>query len=312
MKYVLGIDSGGTKYLVRAAGLDGGALGCFEGVPANHYLLSMEETRRRIGENIDRCLAAFGGRREDCVFILSGSAGCDSDEDAEILCALYRSLPGFCCPVVCVNDAQLAHYTVTSGVGILLVAGTGAIAFGRNAKGETRRVGGWPLSVMGEEGSGRYVDAWALHCYTRYMDGLRPRTPLIEGIESVIGVRTVKQMMDYTMELYGPPWQSPGLGRVVNEAALAGDAEAMALLERAAQWNVDLLGELVVPLGFDRETQFTVGIWGSTIIKGAYQRAVFERLLARRYPNSRLAVSDRDAAQGAVAWALEQLQDIKR
>jgi len=308
MKYVLGIDSGGTKYLVRALSLSGMPLGCYEGETCSHYSLPLEEAQRRIDLYITRCLETFGGRREDCACILSGSTGYDSEEDGEILRRLYRSLPGFHCPNYCMNDAELAHYTATGGVGILLIAGTGSIAFGCNAQGKTLRAGGWPLNVMGEEGSGRYVDALALHHYTRYLDGLRPRTPVIDGIERVVGRLSRKQMMDYAMELYGPPWQSPGLGRAVDEAACAGDAYAQQMLDQAARWNVELVSELVKPLGFDKEPSFAVGIWGSTIVKGRRQRETFARLLAERWPGSRLVVADQDAAMGAACWALERIR----
>ena len=43
MKYVLGIDSGGTKYLVCAAALDGTLLGCYTGAAANHYMQPYDE-----------------------------------------------------------------------------------------------------------------------------------------------------------------------------------------------------------------------------------------------------------------------------
>lgn len=308
MKYVIGVDSGGTKYLVRAASLSGEMLGCYEGPTCSHYLMDEREAQRRMEESIARCLQAFGGKREDCAYILSGSTGYDSPEDGEILTRLYSTLPGFSCPVCCVNDAELAHYTATQGVGILLIAGTGSIAYGRNEKGESMRVGGWPLCVVGEEGSGRYVDAWALHHYTRYLDGVRPRTALIDEMEAVIGSKNRKEMMDYAMALYGPPWQSPGLGEAVNRAALAGDCYAQSLLERAAQWNADLVDELVRPLGFDRQDHFLVGIWGSTILKGDYQREAFLQLLGARWPGSRVVIAKEDAAQGAVRWALQKLK----
>ena len=308
MEYVLGIDSGGTKYLVRAASLSGEPLGSFEGPTCSHYSLPYAEARRRIDENISRCLATFGGRREACRCILSGSTGYDSEEDGEILRRLYRSLEGFDCPVYCMNDAELAHYTATDGVGVLLIAGTGSIAFGRNARGETLRVGGWPLDVMGEEGSGRYVDAWALHHYTRYLDGVRERTALIEEMEKVLGAMGRKQMMDYAMALYAPPWESPGLGRAVNAAAEAGDSYAQRIMERAAACGFELVDELVRALGFDREAAFDVGVWGSTIVKGRVQREAFARILAERYPQARLVIASRDAAQGAVCWALERIR----
>lgn len=307
MKYVLGIDSGGTKYLIRAAGLDSAPLGCDVGPAANHYTQPYDEVVRLIGESIDRCLAQFGGKREECAYLLSGSTGCDSEEDQALLDRLYRSLPGFSCPVCCVNDGELAHYTATGGEGVLLIAGTGSIAFGRNAAGQTHRVGGWPMSVMGDEGSGRYVDAWAMRHYTRYLDGVRERSPLIEHIERVTQVRTSKEMMDYAMAMFAPPWPTPQLGAAVSAAADDGDPWAKEILERAAACNFDLLDELARKLGYGKHDRFKVGLWGSTIVKGAYQRAQLTRLMLAAYPMAEIVIADRDAAQGAVAWALEKM-----
>jgi len=309
MQYVLGVDSGGTKYLVRAASLDGGLIGCDEGPAANHYMQPYEEVRALVNASIDRCISQFGGSRAECAYILSGSTGCDSEEDQQWLTQLYEGLEGFSCPVYCVNDAELAHYTATGGVGLLLIAGTGSIAFGRNAEGETRRVGGWPLSVMGEEGSGRYVDAWAMHEYTRYLDGMRERTPLMEHIERVTGVRTAKEMMDYGMQMFGPPWPTPRLGAAVGKAALEGDAIARRILDRAAAWNEELLHELADALGFDRDDALTIGLWGSTIVRGQYQQEQLKKLLHQSYPHARIVIAQVDAAQGAVQWALERLKD---
>lgn len=308
MKYVLGVDSGGTKFLVRAAALDGTPLGCDEGPAANHYMQPLDEVARLIGESIDRCLTAFGGRREECAYLLCGSTGVDSDEDQLLLTNLYKTLPEFNCPVYCVNDAELAHYTATGGEGVLLIAGTGSIAFGRR-EGAARRVGGWPMSVMGDEGSGRYVDAWAMREYTRYLDGVRPKTPLMEEIARVTGVRTAKEMMDYGMAMFGPPWPTPRLGAAVGAAAEAGDARAREILGRAAACNFDLIDELARALGYGREDAFLVGLWGSTIVKGRYQQEKLRELIRAAYPQAQVVVSSRDAAQGAVLWALERLNE---
>ena len=309
MKYVLGIDSGGTKYLVCAAGLDGTLLASETGAAANHYMQPYDEVVALINACIDRCLARFGGRREDCAYLVSGSTGCDSDEDQQMLTRLYEGLEGFTCPVHCVNDAELAHYTATGGTGVLLIAGTGSIAFGRNPAGETRRVGGWPMSVMGDEGSGRYVDAWAMREYTRYLDGVRPRTLLMEHIERVTGVKTAKEMMDYAMAMFGPPWPTPRLGAAVSAAADEGDPRAREILDRAAACNFDLLDELARALGYTAEDSFAVGLWGSTIVLGQYQRAQLTRLMKSAYPGAQMVIAERNAAEGAVLWALERLNN---
>ena len=307
MKYVLGVDSGGTKYLVRAADLEGNLIGMDEGPSTYHYMKPYDEVVRLIEESIARCIAQFDGRREDCTYILCGSTGCDSEEDHALLTGIYENLPGFFCPVHVVNDAELAHYTATGGEGLLLIAGTGSIAFGRNAVGKTHRVGGWPLVVMGDEGSGRFVDAWAMHEYSRYLDGVRPKTPMMEAIGRVTGVHTAKEMMEYGMAMFGPPYPTPRLGAIVNEAAQEGDRVACRILERAAEGNFDLLREVAGALGYTAEDEFAIGLWGSTVIKGLYQRMLLTEMVQETYPNASIVIAKIDAAQGAVRWALERL-----
>ena len=52
MKYILGIDSGGTKYLVRACTPEGGVVAEYVGPPAPHYRLEREEVIKRVNANM--------------------------------------------------------------------------------------------------------------------------------------------------------------------------------------------------------------------------------------------------------------------
>ena len=309
MRYVLGIDSGGTKVHVRASALDGTPLGSYIGAPCRHYGRPLEETRALIGANIDGCLATFGGKREDCAYIMCGAAGFDSEEDGIILHELYRSLDEFTCPVTVVNDAELAHYTVTGGVGVLVIAGTGGIAFGRSAAGETARVGGWFPCINSDEGSGTYVDSWALHHLSRYLDGMRPHSEFLQALMDGTNIHSRKELMDHCAKMASPPWETPGVGHIVDASARKGDPYAVAILRHAGAWNFKLADELIRALGLDRESEITVGIWGSAILKSDIQRAEMERLLLERYPQARLKGPERDAAEGAAQWAIERLAE---
>ena len=309
MRFVLGIDSGGTKYLVRAAGLDGTPLGAYQGPTCNHYYLSREETIARITDNIGRCLSSFGGTLNDCAYLLCGTTGLDSEEDGEQILALYQSIPALQCPIRCMNDAELAYHAVVGDTGILLIAGTGSIVFGKNPAGKTVRVGGWFSSIMGDEGSGRYIDAWALHHYSRWLDGCRPFTPLARMIRRELGLNSRKELMDCAAQMAAPPWSSPGLGRIVNEAASQGDPYALAILRRAGAWNFKLVEEAVGLLGFGRDETFRVGLWGSTILHGTCQRTEMVRLLKAAYPQVHLCLPSHDAAQEAVLMALDALAE---
>lgn len=151
MKFVIGVDSGGTHYRIKACDLSGKCLGYTEGAPANHHYLNPEEMKLRIEGSLADCLGQFGGRIENLCMLVCGTTGIDSKEDYRRLMELYTGIGGSSCPVILMNDAELAHYTVTGGEGVLLISGTGSIVTGKNKNGKTARAGGWPLAILGDE-----------------------------------------------------------------------------------------------------------------------------------------------------------------
>lgn len=304
MRYVLGIDSGGTKYLVRAAALDGAPLGEYRGQTCSHYQLSAKEAAQRIDGHLSACLERFGGRREECERIVCGTTGYDSPEDGSLLHAMYAGLKGFQCAVCCVNDVELAHYIAVGGTGALVLAGTGSIAYGRNAGGKSCRVGGWPRSILGEEGSGRYIDLCALRHYSRYLDGCRPRTPLTDAVEAAIGSTTRKGLMDYAMRMMSPPWPMPGLGKAVDCAAQGGDPYAADILRQGGVELFRLAEELIHCLGMEEERPLPIGVWGSVLMHNTLVFQSFQDCVLARYPQARILRPTVDAAQGAVEIAL--------
>jgi len=303
--YVLGIDSGGTKYLVRAAALDGAILGEYRGDSCNHYDLGIQAAANRIEHHLAECLRTFGGLREDCAAIVCGSTGYDSPEDGELLQSVYDHLPGFKSQACCMNDVELAHYTVTGGTGILALAGTGSILFGRSSTGREGRVGGWMKSIFGDEGGGRYLDAKALQYYSRWLDGCRPDTPLLAEIEQKLGRLSRKQLMELSTQMATPPWPAVGLGPAVDRAAEAGDPYALEILEDAAARLFDMTDEAIRVLGMEKEEPLCVGLWGSVLLNCRLEREAFCRLVSARYPQASFRLPVKDAAQGAVEIALQ-------
>lgn len=308
MKYVLGIDSGGTKFLVRACDLDGKTLGEYTGTACNHYYLPEEEVKVRINHHIDACLHTFGGRREDCAYLLCGTTGLDSPDDEVILDRLYGELSGFTCPVKCVNDAEVAHYAATGGVGVLVIAGTGSIAFGRNAAGEEARAGGWFFTLMGDEGSGAYKSKWALHYVSRWFDGVIDETPLIRMTREKLALNTRKDLLELSMKMGTAPWPDPGLSKIVDDAAAEGDPYARSILEDSARWCFEIADAVIQKLGMHKQARFRVGAWGSSIVKSPLHFASFKRLLEEKYDNVDVLIPDCDAATGAVRMALARLK----
>ena len=303
--YALGIDSGGTQYRVRAVALDSTVLGEYSGESCSHYDLGPQKAAERIRNHIQNCLQSFGGNPKDCCAIVSGSTGYDSPEDGVILQNIYSNLPGFSCPVACMNDVELAFYTVTDGAGVLVLSGTGSIAFGRGPAGQEVRVGGWPKSVFGDEGSGRYIDALALHYYSRMLDGCCKPSLLTRQIEQRLGGLSRKDLIDLSEKIGTPPWPSPGLGAAVSKAAEQGDPAAQNILREAADCLFELAEGVIGQLNWPQAVPMPVGLWGSTLLKCDYLQQAFCNHMQQCYPQAQIFLPQKTAVQRAAEIACQ-------
>lgn len=307
MNYVIGIDSGGTHYRVRACDLQGDILGEYVGLPTHRHLLGDPTMLRRINANIDACLEIFHGNRADCAYMVCGTTGIDSAEDAQFFTSCYESLPDFRCPIICMNDAEIAHYAVTGGEGLLVISGTGSIAFGVNADGQSARVGGWMPSIMGDEGSGTWVSRQALRHLGRYFDHSVPYSRMTELISQSLEIYTPKQLIDFSVRLALNPNYPCLLAPLVDQAANEGDEWAAALLRHAASETFSLVQELVQVLGLSAQDTFKVGLWGSNILQSRTHREAFLHLLRQHYSHAIVCESEVTALEGATKLALEYL-----
>lgn len=312
MKYVLGVDSGGTKYLVRACGLEGQPLGEYTGAPAGHYRFPREEALRRINENISRCLEQFGGKREDCACLVCGTTGVDTDEDQKIVEEIYHEIDGFSCPILCANDASVAHYAVTGGVGVVVIAGTGSIAYGRNGQGEVSRSGGWPPVIFGDEGSGTWISYRALHHLSLLLDNRVEPSVLSRMTQEATGISDGKKLIETCINIEQGRWRNPGLAAVVDAAAGQGDAYAVEILQQAAQHTFTLTDSVICKLSMGGLPALRVGAWGSAIVKSPLHFRFFKELVERAYPNAEVLISQADAAQGACMMALDHLHIVRK
>lgn len=307
MKYVIGIDGGATKYLIKACRTDGQELASYSGSPASHYYLSQAEVVARINHHIDCCLTQFHGRREDCAFLVCGTTGIDTVGDLAIVRAFYASLTGFLCPMTLLSDAETALYTATGGVGAIVIAGTGSIAFGRNARGDTARCGGWPPCIMGDEGSGAWIGYRAVNHMSLLLDERVPPSPLSKSLAGVLKIKSKEDLMAICLNIQQRTWQDPGLSLLVNEAAQGGDDQAIAILREAAIHTFSLADAIINKLHLFDDPEFQVAAWGSAITKCPHHYTRFKSLIQEKYPHAHVLISKTDAATGACRLAISQL-----
>jgi N-acetylglucosamine kinase-like BadF-type ATPase len=231
MIHVLGIDAGGSKTVCRLADEQQTTLAEVRGGGANLQAdgeAAVELVLRQVME------AALDGHAVTLAAICLGMAGVDRPGDARTVRNLVSRL-GYEARVLVVNDALVALEAGVGGdPGVVIVAGTGSIVYGRNAAGLAARAGGWGY-VLGDEGSGHWMGRLALRAVAREADGRGRATSLTPRVLDHFGVGGPR---DLVPALYGEG-QRPGviaeLAKVVGAAADEGDAIALQIVESGGQ-----------------------------------------------------------------------------
>ena len=133
------------------------------------------------------------------------------------------------------NDGIIALIGATGGQpGIIVVAGTGSIAYSRNARGETSRAGGWG-HIYGDEGGGFDIAREAVRAALRMEEGWGPATTLLDKLLSATESENANDLMH---RFYTPEFPRPRVAaysKLVDQAAREGDRIAIEILNRAAQ-----------------------------------------------------------------------------
>ncbi len=311
MDYVLGIDSGGTKFLVKAVGMDGTELAEYEGNPAGLYRFAKQDAIRIIQDNLEICINQANLRKEQCRAIVCGTTGIDSEEDRMEVEAIYQTLEGYQCPVLCINDAEAALYAATGGIGVILIAGTGSIAFGRNNSGETHRCGGWPPCIFGDEGSGVWLNLKALEYVSHVLDGRKKKTLLFDLLNQELAIQGPKDLIKICQRIEKENAGFLKLGPIVMRAARENDEHALAIIHEEAEKTISLVVPVIEKLRMSEE-KFCVGAWGSAIVKNNYHYKFFKEMLEQKYKNAEVSIAEKDAAYGACRIALDILSEEKR
>jgi N-acetylglucosamine kinase-like BadF-type ATPase len=224
---VVGIDAGASK--TRAFAVDRAGTVVGRGAGGGGNLLTSPDPQGAIAAALAE---ALGGRGASAV-VLSCAGGDRETERTrghEILARLAP--PG--AKLLVTHDAIAALYAGNpTGSGVVLIAGTGSIAYGRNAEGDEDRAGGWGY-LIGDEGSAVWCGLEALRAISHAVDGRGAPTRMTALLFQQLGVG---QFSDVLPLLYGRPHPAPAIGaatRALASASAEGDAIANAILQRGA------------------------------------------------------------------------------
>jgi glucosamine kinase len=185
MGYSLGFDGGGTKTDCVLLDASGAVIGEGRGGPANPLRSGYESAFSSLREAAVAALAAAHIGTKDVTAVCAGLAGAGRRSVMRrVMVFLSQEFPRALTQVL--TDYEVALETAAgAGAGVVLIAGTGSVAFGRNSAGDTARAGGFGPWI-GDEGSAFDIGRRAVAAVARARDANAPATVLAEMISAAL------------------------------------------------------------------------------------------------------------------------------
>ncbi|MEP6492822.1 MAG: BadF/BadG/BcrA/BcrD ATPase family protein [bacterium] len=187
------------------------------------------------------------------------------------------------------------------GPGVLMISGTGSVAFGRGPTGTTARCGGWG-PVCGDEGSGAWIGRRALSVVTAAADGREPETALTGALLTAAQVNETADLIGWAAD--ATPAKLATLAQVVLSVADSGDLRANAIVSLAVEELVLHVRSLARQLFGDERASLPLALSGGMMTRGSTLRKRFEHRIKTAIPGAQLRSDPVVPARGAVRAAL--------
>lgn len=297
MRLYLGIDGGQSSTTALIGDESGSVLGRGRAGPCNHA--ASGEGRRKFVAAVtdsvhDAALSA------DLAEPLRFAAAClglsGGPDDKETLAREMIQAEHY----LFTHDAHIALAGATGGgPGIITIAGTGSIAFGRNAAGQIARAGGWGY-VFGDEGGAFDLVKQAVRAVLRHEEGWGPGTALRDVLLQATGAHDVHTLLHrfYTEEY--PRDRIAALAALVDQAARQGDPAASEMLGSAAQALATITSAVrrqLFGVGESVDVRYAGGVFSSAPLLARFQ------MLVELEDGNRVSVPELGAAEGALLEA---------
>jgi glucosamine kinase len=264
----LGIDGGGSKTSCLI-GNETSVLGRGEAGPSNVVRVGEQRAREALENAVHQACAAANVRPDQVERTCIGIAGGARAETAEVVSKILSKLVGG--QIEIVGDMVIAlQAAFGNGPGVIVIAGTGSIAYGRNARGESARAGGWGFAIS-DEGSAHWIGRTAVATALRAFDEGRG-TMVLDVFMKAWEVDTRDQLV--LRANASPPPDFAALFRQILSAAEDGDRVARDILTRAGRELAEL-GTVVIRRLFADAQTAPVAISGGVFRNSSLVREIF-------------------------------------
>lgn len=309
MRYVLGIDAGGTKTQCAVADENGTILGQGFAGEANHQTCGIETAVTSLKTAIHTALQESHLTMGDISCGVFGMAGADGPDDFAILNPAVAGIMGGIGFEV-VHDGWIGFRSADVGtMGIASICGTGAAHSGQNSKGEKLVLRNLDFTT-GNLGGGHDIMRKALHYAFRSNEGTWEKSALEDEIPSVFGVATIDEVCDILKYDRMTKEQEFRLPVLVFELARKGDGVCRMLIENLGAEEGRYAAAVARRLHMTEDAVPAVLIGslfktGEPLLIDSYMKE-----LRKTAPNAYPVIPDASPVTGAVLLALDKLKEL--
>ncbi|MET0754144.1 MAG: BadF/BadG/BcrA/BcrD ATPase family protein [Pyrinomonadaceae bacterium] len=302
----LGADGGGTKTHIVLID-DEKNLVCegFSGA-SNPLRVGVEPAISNIIKALDSTCDKAQLSRGDVVSATLGLAGVRRADLRQRIRERFGNILGIK-KVEVVTDAEIALYGTTLGkAGIVVIAGTGSICYGKNENGKVATAGGWG-PIAGDEGGGISIARRALQAIAKASDGRGKPTKLSEAGIEYFRTSTPENLL---IAIYAPQVDNAriaGFARFVVETANEGDEIAVEILKEAG-FELGLAAFAVIKKLKLEKKKVPIGYVGSIFKAGSLLTDSLLKTVHSFAPKAYLAEPKLSPAQAAAQMAFENFR----
>ncbi|MCD6289330.1 MAG: ATPase [Anaerolineae bacterium] len=304
-RLVIGVDGGGTKTVAVVMDERKVVRGRGQGPSSNHNNVGPEATAAALRQAIQQAIAEANADLEDVVGICLCLAGVDRPADHALITELVRGIYPF--PRIIIHNDAVGALAAGTGrlLGVVVIAGTGSIAYGFDRRGRSARAAGWG-ALLADYGGGFWIGMEALHAVVRAEDGRGPETKLTHRILAQLKLRAPRDLIPWTYEQPFTWHRFAALASVVTEVARSGDPVARDILRRAGHHLADS-GLAVIRRLHMQDEPFDFVLAGSVWQAGDLVQAPMREAVLAQAPHARFVIPTRTPAEGAALLAWEEI-----
>jgi glucosamine kinase len=293
----LGIDGGGTQ-TTCGVGDESDELARAAGPGSNPIRVGEEQSRTALLAVIEQACSQAGVHPQDVQAVCVGIAGGAREPTGGFIRSVVAEVTK--APTQVVGDNVIAFEAAFGEApGVIVIAGTGSMAFGRNGAGQTWRAGGWG-SAISDEGSAHWIGRAAVSAAMRAHDA-GETTLLVSSILNTWHLGTRDDVVRFANSM--PPPDFAALFPAVLAVSQEGDAVAGEILMKAGSELAQLAKIVVRCLWPSHDPALRVALAGGVLRSSSLVRQVFSNSLRSEFARVELRPGMIDAVYGALAMA---------